>query len=245
MGQVAVLRPFGQKVDALNPFDYFSLPGSRLETDAEMFASYLSTGHESGTEPFWTDSATGLLAGLIACMVSCGNPSVRTLTQILCADDLAMHLARQLDARKEGSRLAHDEFVAFLNIPADRTRPCVLSTAQSFVKCLATDDVARSMEDSTFSLKKVLTGEPFTIYIIIPPEKLHSHRAILRLWIGVLLNTILQRQYQPEHRTLFLEEAASLGRSPLADGNDFDAGIWSSAYNRVAKPRPIEVTLPQ
>ncbi len=215
MGQVAALRPFGGKIDALNPFDYYSLPGSRLETDAEMFASYLSVGHEFGTDPFWSDSATGLLAGLIACMVSCGNPSIRTLTQILYADDLAMHIARQLDARREGSRLARDEFVAFLNIPEDRTRPCVLSTAQSYVKCLAADDVARSMEDSTISLRRVLAGDPITIYIIVPPEKLHSHRALLRLWIGVLLNTILKRQFQPEHRTLFiLEEAAQLGTFP-------------------------------
>ena len=76
MGQVAALRPFGGRIDTLNPFDYFSLPGSRLETDAEMFANYLSVGHEFGSEPFWSDSATGLIAGLIACMVSCGNPSI-------------------------------------------------------------------------------------------------------------------------------------------------------------------------
>ena len=215
MGQVAAIRPFGEKIDTLNPFDYFSLPGSRLETDAEMFASYLGVGHEFGTDPFWSDSATGLIAGLIACMVSCGNPSVRTLTQILYADDLAMHLARQLDAKREGSRLAHDEFVAFLNHPAEETRPSVLSTARTYIKCLATEEVACSMEDSTISLRKVLAGEPITLYIIIPPEKLHSHRTLLRLWVGVLLNTILKRQFQPEHRTLFiLEEAAQLGTFP-------------------------------
>ena len=80
---------------------------------------------------------------------------------------------------------------------------------------MATDDVARSMENSTISLRRVLAGEPITLYIIIPPEKLHSHRALLRLWVGVLLNTILKRQFQPEHRTLFiLEEAAQLGTFP-------------------------------
>ena len=215
MGQVAALRPFGGKIDALNPFDYFSLPGSRLETDAEMFASYLSVGHDFGTEPFWSDSATGLIAGLIACMVSCGNPSIRTLTQILYADDLPMHIARQLDAKREGSRLAHDEFVAFLNHPVNETRPSVLSTARTYTKCMASDDVAGSLENSTVSLRRVLAGDPITLYIIIPPDKLHSHRALLRLWVGVLLNTILKRQSQPEHRTLFiLEEAAQLGTFP-------------------------------
>ena len=50
-------------------------------------------------------------------------------------------------------------------------------TPQSHVKCLGADDIARSMEDSTISLRKFLSGEPMTIYIIIPPEKLNSHRA--------------------------------------------------------------------
>ena len=182
-----------------------------------MFASYLSEGHESSKDPFWTYTSSGLIAGLIAHMVSTGKPSVKRLLQLLFAHDLPMHLAGLLDARREGSRLAHDEFVAFLTSPHNETRPCVLATAQTYVKCLGADDIARSLEDSTISLRKVLSGEPLTIYIIIPPEKLHSHRALLRLWVGVLLNTILKRQCQPEHRTLFiLEEAAQLGTfSPL------------------------------
>lgn len=215
IGPVYAYRPFGGKIDTLNLFDYFSLPGSRLETDAEMFTSLIGSGHGSEKEPYWSDSANGLIAGLIACMVSCGNPSMRTLTRLLYADNLAMHLARQLDAKREGSRLAHDEFVAFLGIPEEKTRPCVLSSAQACLKGMATDDVADSMENSTISLRRILAGDPLTLYIIIPPEKLHSHRALLRLWIGVLLNTIFLRKCQPEHRTLFiLEEAAQLGTFP-------------------------------
>ncbi len=215
IGQVAALRPFGGRIDTLNPFDFFALPGSRLESDAEMFASFLSAGHEFGTDPFWSDSANGLVAGLIACMVSSGKPSIRRLKELLYADDLCMLIANTLDAKRAGSRLAHDEFVAFMNHPDEKTRPSVLSTAQTYIKCMATEEVAASMEDSTISLRRVLAGEPLTLYIIIPPEKLHSHRALLRLWVGVLLNTILKRQCQPEHRTLFiLEEAAQLGTFP-------------------------------
>ena len=77
---------------------------------------------------FWTHTASGLIAGLIAYMVSHGKPSVKKLLQLLFAHDLSMHLASLLDNRREGSRLAHDEFVAFLTSPPTETRPCVLAS---------------------------------------------------------------------------------------------------------------------
>ena len=61
----------------------------------------------------------------------------------------------------------------------------------------------------------MIDGEPMTIYIIIPPTKLESHRSLLRLWIGTLLMAITMRKEQPPQRTLFIvDEAAQLG--PLA-----------------------------
>jgi type IV secretion system protein VirD4 len=188
------------------------LPGIELETEAEMFASCLGAGHEFASDPFWSDNANGLNAGLIAHLVSQGNPSIRKLKELLYQADLDYQLALKIDEKTEGSPLAHDEFVAFLNHPSDKTRPSVLSTAQTHIKCMATDSVVAAMENSTVSLMKILAGEPITLYIIIAPEKLHSHRALLRLWVGVLLNTVLKRTTRPELPTLFiLEEAAQLG----------------------------------
>ena len=46
----------------------------------------------------------------------------------------------------------------------------------------------------------------------MPPEKLTSHRCLLRVWVGVLLTTIMRRKRIPKQRTLFvLDEAAQLG----------------------------------
>lgn len=58
----------------------------------------------------------------------------------------------------------------------------------------------------------VYEGKPLSIFIVIPPEKLDSHKVLLRLWIGTLLTAVTRRTVMPQQRTLFLlDECAQLG----------------------------------
>jgi type IV secretion system protein VirD4 len=58
----------------------------------------------------------------------------------------------------------------------------------------------------------VIDGKPLTIFIIIPPNKLESHRSLLRLWLGVLLMALTMRRKPPPQRILLIvDEAAQLG----------------------------------
>ena len=219
--QVVVLDPFHvvtERSDALNPLDLARLPTANLECDAEMLASQFSTGHEFSKEPFWDDTGKAILAGLLAHIMSTAAPRdchLGRLRSYLYHDDLDLTLARLLDDDQVPNRLARDEFVAYLAIPEDRTRPCVRSTATTYVKALGSADVARTLEASSFDLQDVVDGKPLTIYLVIPPEKLESHRALLRLWIGTLLTAVTSRRRLPRRRTLFLiDEAAQLGTLP-------------------------------
>jgi type IV secretion system protein VirD4 len=220
--QVVALDPFRlvtDGADALNPFDLFDLPGADPECDAEMLAAQLAVGHEFGSDRYWEDTGKGLLAGLIAHVATTAPPGGRnptTLRKLLYHDDLDYHLAVQLDEKAVTSGLARDEFVGYLSAPTDRTRPCIRSTALTYVKCLGSRTVARALERSTFALRDLLEGRPLTVYLILPPEKLESHRALLRLWVATLLTAVVRRKRLPEQRTLFLlDEAAQLGRMPL------------------------------
>jgi type IV secretion system protein VirD4 len=50
---------------------------------------------------------------------------------------------------------------------------------------------------------------------MIPPDKLESHRALLRLCVGTLLTAAVRRRVIPARRTLFLiDECAQLGTLP-------------------------------
>ena len=223
--QVVVLDPFGlvtarDKGDKLNPFDLFKVPGSDSESDAEMLAAQLAVGHEFSSDRYWEDTGRGLVAGLIADVASSSPPDKRnlcTLRELLYNDDLDYTLAVALDSRKKSmSPLARDEFIAYLAAPSDKTRPCIRTTATTFVKCLGSTCVAKCLEKSTFDLCDLLNNKPMTIYLVLPPEKLLSHRALLRLWVVTLMTVVMRRTRLPKQRTLFLlDEAAQLGSLDL------------------------------
>ncbi len=219
--QVAVLDPFRGVTDrssGLNPLDLLNLPGSAVDSDAEMLASLLAAGHQFTTDPFWNDMATGLIGGLIAHIATTEVPENRHLGRVrdwLFHDDLDMALAKILDANAVRCRMAHEQFVAYLTAPPDRTRPSIRTTACSYVNALASANVAETLRASSFNLRDVLEGRPLSIFIVIPPDKLESHKALLRLWVGTLLTAVMRRPYIPRQRTLFLiDEAAQLGSLP-------------------------------
>src|SRR5258707_557665 len=112
--------------------------------------------------------------------------------------------------------LARDEFVAYLAAPADTTRPCIRNTASTLVKCLVRRCVARSLGYCSFDLKDLLDDKPVTIYLVLPPEKLHSHRGLIRLWVVTLMTALMRLRRLPRQRTLMiLDEAAQLGALDL------------------------------
>ncbi len=75
--------------------------------------------------------------------------------------------------------------------------------------------MSETLESSSFDLQDIVNGEPLSIYIVIPPEKLESHKALLRLWVNTLLTAVISRRHIPQQRTLFLlDECAQLGSLP-------------------------------
>jgi type IV secretion system protein VirD4 len=215
--QVAVLDPFHlvtDRSDSLNPLDLMTLPRADIDSDAEMLASLLAVGNAFEREPYWNITANGLMAGLIAHIAS-GAPKERHLGQLrawLYHHDLDMAIAKMLDAGVVKSRIAWDQFVAYLAAPPEQTRPCIRTTACSYVSALGSEQVVETLRASSFRLQDVYDGKPLSIYIVIPPDKLESHKALLRLWVGTLLTTVMRRTTMPRQRTLFLlDECAQLG----------------------------------
>ena len=225
--QVVVLDPFGRATrgrgesDGFNPLDIFNLPGTIVDADSLMIAWQVAAGNAFARDPFWDNSGTGLLFGLIAHVVTGHPPEERTLNKVLeylYTDDVVYNLAVLLDSKKVVCPQAYKEIAAFLGLPERDTRPSVLATVLSGVKALNTERVERSLARSTFDLGDLLEGKPITVYLCLPPEKLVSHKALLRLWVASLMTTILRREERPEKQTLFiLDECAQLGNMPLLE----------------------------
>jgi type IV secretion system protein VirD4 len=219
--QIVVLDPFHlvtKRSDSLNPFDLLALPRSDVDSDAEMLASLLAVGHEFSTDPYWNTTANGLTAALIA-HIAGYPPKERHLGQLrgwLYHDDMDLAVATLLDKKAVKSRMARELFIAYLTAPFDKTRPCIRTTACTYVSALGSDQVVETLLTSSFRLQDVYDGRPLTIYIVIPPDKLQSHKALLRLWVGTLLTAVTRRTMMPRQRTLFLlDECAQLGSLPI------------------------------
>jgi type IV secretion system protein VirD4 len=223
MGQdVKLLDPFGavsRKTDSLNPFDLFDRPGALLDADAEMLASLLAGDAGFHKEPFWDNWGRSLMAGVIAAVAETEKGASKAASQrhfgkvreILMSDDAVYNLAALIENHEPLNRLSKQNISSFLPI-TEQTRSGILSTAQSYLKVVNSDSALRSLTRSTISLEAVRKGEPMTIYIVIPPDKLESHGGLLRLWVGALMLTVMGRRRRPKRSTLFLlDECAQLG----------------------------------
>ncbi len=224
LGPVVKLDPFGvidEHTDGLNPLDILTLPGSDTEGDAQALASLIASGATGLREPFWDVNGSGLSSGLIAYAGEHVDPKKRNLMTVIEAistDDVVYNLAVILDTvGNKINKMARREIATFLQMP-DITRGGVLATAQSYCKAFLSKRVGRTLRASSFPLQDVVDGRPMTIYMILPPDKLHSHRSLLKLWVGTLFNAILSRKHRPPLRTLFLlDEVAQLEHFPLLE----------------------------
>jgi type IV secretion system protein VirD4 len=141
-----------------------------------------------------------------------GERSFGRVRELLKNDDVVFALAKLLDENDDLTGIARTEIAAFLQL-TDVTRSGVLATAQSFTEVVNSAPARRTLSASTIDLDAVAAGAPVTIYLVIPPDKLASHGALLRLWIGALLKTVMSRSERPDHDTLFIiDECAQLGQ---------------------------------
>jgi type IV secretion system protein VirD4 len=237
--QVAILDPFRRitdRSDGLNPFDLLDLPMASPDSDSEMLASFLSSGRESLTQPFWQIAGTGLVSGLIGYVAGSADRKKRHLGEVrdwLFRADMDMDVAKLLDGKKGLSRMAYEYLAGYMTAPPNETRPCIRAEAASYLSALGSTEVADTLRRSTFNLLDVYRGKPLSIFIVIPPDKLESHRSLLRLWVGTLMNVISRRPRIPRERTLLLiDEAAQLGTfAPLRQAVTLLRGsglqVWS------------------
>jgi len=225
MGQhVVCLDPCGlvtPVTDTLNPLDIFALENADLETDAQMLASWMSDGYRFSREPFWDQQGSSLQAAVIAYVASSlpkEERNLETARRLLMSDDTVYGLAVTLDKHGENmNRMAHDEIAAFLQT-TDVTRSGILATALSYIKQFHSPRMASALSNSTFDLRDIIAGKPMTVYMVLPVDKLRSHKALLKMWVGTFLKALTSRSRLPDQRTLvLLDECAQLENFPYLE----------------------------
>ena len=198
----------------MDVFRYFT-KNDFIDVQAQLMAGMMSFAKSGLSDAFWDAQGVNLNASLMAALIATEPQKDWTLRNYLTklfSNDLRYSLAVILDTvGKQIPTMAYQDIAAFLQLP-DVTAGGISATAQSYVKALMSEPILEATDASDFSLEDIRDGKPITIYIVIPPEYLSSHGALLRVWIGALLRAITSRTVIPQKRTIFLlDEAAQLG----------------------------------
>ena len=220
MGQrVVCLDPFGttdcKKPDTFNPLSLISESDPQPMDTAAVLAEML-VAQVMASDPFWANRARQLVAGLILHVAQMRPPVLRNLGEVRYllyqnADDLKRLAEEMLRSEDADVRLIS----GMVSTSADKVDASIRGVAQEGMEFLrgATGD---AVSQSSFEVSAVTEGEPMSIYIVIPPDKLESHAQLLRIWIGALFSLIMRRRGPMDRRTLFiLDEAAQLGHLSL------------------------------
>lgn len=215
--QVLCIDPFnvtgtGSK-DAISPYSLFTDDVQNDVETAHFLAGVCTRDLTSTRDPFWDERARQLLAGLMLYTAHESPPALKNLSEV---HYLINQTTKELNFTIKDMRKAGDVYGSFASV-IDSAEPkvaaSIASTAQSLMGYLQGSKVSDSVWKTTFPLESIVRGDPVTIYLILPPDKLKSHGALLRIWLSVLISTLLKRRGQVSKPTLFMvDEAAQLGR---------------------------------
>lgn len=214
--QVVLLDPFritgAETPDTFNPLDLIDPAAPGAVDEAAILAEMIAPP-ANRHDPFWENRARQLITGLLLHVASGRPPILRTLSEVRY---LVNQTAGDIDfTAKEMRKSRLDEvrmMASILDTAESRVRASIVSTAQQQLEFMRGELVGQAMARSSFAIDAVTQGEALSIYLVIPPDKLDSHRQVLRLWVGALMVLLLRRRHPPPLNTLFmLDEAAQLG----------------------------------
>ena len=221
LGEVLIFDPFAIASGgngAFNPLSHLAADAPDIIDDAYTMASLFSggAGHQGLSDRFWEDWGQDVIAALIVQALRYEETAKHTLGQVynlFHGSDPYYDLAIMLDTQKPHP-FTQSKIGAFLGLP-DVTRGGVLATVCQQLRLLAGQGVRNSFAANSVQMDALSQGEPITIYLVLPPDRLTSHGGLIRIALTALLQRLLRRRHRPEHPTLLLvDEAAQLGMIP-------------------------------
>lgn len=222
-------RDLGQKVIVIDPMGVTGAPSDRLNPldaiqpltagdvdDVAALVAALFADYSDPKDAFWANRAKDLVIGAILYVIT-DEPAenrhlgrVREVISAMSGSPNAVSEMLTLSRHPEAQLVGRS-----LKGPHDTTIGSIVSFALDGLSFLRGGDVQESISNSTFDLAEVTNGDPLSIFIVLPPDKLESHGRLLRLWIGALMAALVRRRRKPARSTLFmLDEAAQLGALP-------------------------------
>lgn len=216
------LDPFGvcgPGGDRLNPFDYLNPGDDSFLDNCRDFANMLIIRKGTETDPFWDDTAELCLTAFTAFVCGCEpNPEHRHLGTVRGIASAKGSFAKAIEVMQqvEGNGGVIKRLGGLLTWLSGDTLNSVLAVFQRHTALFDSPLIAHHLAASTFDPMVLRTGRA-TVYLVLPPDKLQSHAALLRLWVGVIMRRITKRADESTQVLWLLDEAAHLGKLPAVE----------------------------
>ena len=176
--QVYKLDPFGVTGDdshSLNLLDTFDADAPDAY-DQAMAMAELMAPNRFVTDPFWDDSARLLITTLILHVASVRPPVLRNLGEVAyllnqSTEDLGFTIKEMLRSKHEMVR----RLAAGLSATEPKVWASILSTAKAATGVFNGPNFDQISGRTDIPLEGIVRGDPISIYLILPPEKLDSH----------------------------------------------------------------------
>ena len=215
---VHLLDPWGlagQGTSSFNPLDWLDPDGPNFVDDAMMMADTLVTNDR---QDHWQIEATALIAGVLMFIAAHEPEKRRNLLRLNHLLSLPPDKFKDLLEAMKKSRIdAVKRCGARFEGKAPNEASGVLSSAQSHLHFLESDNIRRVLETSDFDLLN-LKRKPMSVYLILPADRLSSHARWLRLMISLTLSALARDRVVPEKSVLFLlDEFAALGQLKMVE----------------------------
>lgn len=218
--KIIVYDPFNcvtENGHCLNPLDLIAINTPLALDELRRIASAIVIRPPEEKEPHWCDGAEAHIFGAsVAAKLEDPFANLQDVADIL-ADPVKLAnvrvylreyktkedpLAHRLISRA-GHQLSH--FI-------ERELGSVLTTTAMQLRWLGTPAVFHNTTRTTWDPREIVTGK-VTAYLVLPPNYIHSHAALLRVQISTFINVIVQAGITRERKINFiLDEIAALGK---------------------------------
>lgn len=228
--QVAVIDPFGVFGDSrpatFNPFDLIDMwVPDGPEDCAALAAQVIPIPHQGA--PVWDLMARHLVAALTAHVTAEAPKDLRNPAEI---HYVISQGDKDLDGTAKEMSRSSVPFVragaGLLEMTEPKARASILATARAHLSVFGLPRVQASTAiTENIDPMALVDDRPVTVYLVLPPETLETHAALVRVWLGSLIRLILRRRRPATRPTLVLINGAG------------QLGPWDDLRRVVTLPR--------
>jgi len=239
LGQkVYLFAPGSFESHCWNPLDVVA-DWPRRATDLDNLAAAMIPSPDRG-EPFWTQTARGLFAGMVGYVLDSkrmeGRRTLRSVARMFSTgQDLAGILKKILEDEPDLNRFVVDRFRTHI-AKDDEQRPSFEGHISTALLPWSNDLVAAVTSRSDFDIRE-LRRKPFTVFIGTPSGDLEFAIPIIRLFVQQVHSVLMEHlpgQDEPYKLLMMLDEFYQFGRvpeivnkTPLVAGYGFKIAVIS------------------